>query len=246
MNIKQLNYDSPIPLYHQLADEILKSIRSGRNKPGEKIPSEMVLAKNFGVGRPTVRQATELLIRKGVLKRRRGSGTFVKDKQEEIDLFSIAGTSSAFNKKGIKVEVKIYAAIKKIKDIKNINNPFYNRDTYFFSRLSIIQDEPLLIEDFYLDTDIFEGIEKYDFKENSLSNIVEEKYFLKPISGKQNFQIYYADKQKAEKLNIEPTVPLLKVERFLNFKNAENAVYSEIYCKTDKFVFSQTIGGIYE
>ncbi len=241
MNMKKLNHSSPIPLYRQLADEILHSVRSGSYKPGEKIPSETILAENFGIGRPTVRQATELLIRKGILKRIRGSGTFVKEEQKDIDLFSIAGTSSAFNKKGIKIKLEVLKEIIKIKISENVKNPFYNKECYFFSRLSTVCKEPLIIEDFYLDADIFKGLEKYDLEENSLSGIVEEKYFLKPVSSRQNFRIGYADKKKAGKLKIEQTFPLLVVERFLNFPNAENAVYSEIYCKTDKFVFSQTI-----
>ncbi len=132
MNIKQLNNASPIPLYRQLADVILQSVRSGSYKPGEKIPSETLFAENFGIGRPTVRQATELLIRKGVLKRIRGSGTFVKEEQKDIDLFSIAGTSSAFSKKGINISLKILKAIIKITENENVNNPFYKREPTFY------------------------------------------------------------------------------------------------------------------
>lgn len=246
MNIKQLNPASPVPLYRQLSDELIKYIRSGNLKSGEKIPSETVLAENLNIGRPTVRQATELLIRKGLLERRRGSGTFIKEKYEEIDLFSIAGTSSAFSKKGITVKSRLLEKVKKIKDIRNENNPFYNSGCYFFSRLSIIENEPLIIEDFYINKDIFHGIENFNLENSSLSNIAEEEYYLKPVSWKQNFKIGYACKAKAEQLLIGEHTPILIVERYLNFPNAENAVYSEIYCKTDKFVFSQTIGGIYE
>jgi len=33
------------------------------------------------------------------------------------------------------------------------------------------------------------------------------------------------------------------VKRFLHFPQAQNAVFSELYCRTEQFVFSQTIGG---
>jgi GntR family transcriptional regulator len=32
------------------------------------------------------------------------------------------------------------------------------------------------------------------------------------------------------------------VKRFLNFDQTKNAIYSELYCRTDQFVFSQTLG----
>jgi GntR family transcriptional regulator len=49
---------------------------------------------------------------------------------------------------------------------------------------------------------------------------------------------------KAADLAVSSTTPILVVKRFLHFSQAENAIYSELYCRTDQFVFSQTIGGM--
>ena len=87
-----LNPDSPMPLYRQLADELSERIRAGVYTPGSRIPSEHELASKYALGRPTVRQATEVLVRKRVLERRRGSGTFVANAVPEVDLFSLGGT----------------------------------------------------------------------------------------------------------------------------------------------------------
>ncbi|WP_246804799.1 GntR family transcriptional regulator [Desulfosarcina cetonica] len=94
-----LNPDSPIPLYHQLADLLMTAIDAGDYPPESRIPSEPQLAKTYGIGRPTVRQAIDLLVRRGLLTRRRGSGTYVRPPVPEVDLFSLAGTSSAFQKR---------------------------------------------------------------------------------------------------------------------------------------------------
>jgi GntR family transcriptional regulator len=58
-----LNPQSPIPLYHQLADILMAGIRSGDYPTGHRIPSEPQLAKDYGIGRPTVRQAIDVLVR---------------------------------------------------------------------------------------------------------------------------------------------------------------------------------------
>ena len=47
-----LEPSSPLPLYHQLADELLRQIRAGAYPPGERIPSEHELARRYGLGRP--------------------------------------------------------------------------------------------------------------------------------------------------------------------------------------------------
>ena len=44
---------------------------------GEKLPNEFALGEKFGVGRSTVREAVKLLISRGILEVRRGSGTYV-------------------------------------------------------------------------------------------------------------------------------------------------------------------------
>jgi DNA-binding GntR family transcriptional regulator len=62
-----LNHKSPIPLYHQLADILLEQIRSGHYKPGQMIPSETGLAKQYSIGRPTVHQAMDTLVWEGDL-----------------------------------------------------------------------------------------------------------------------------------------------------------------------------------
>ncbi len=237
-----LNPQSPIPLYRQLADLIMAKIRSGEYAPGSRIPSEHSLADQYGIGRPTVRQATELLLRKRVLHRRRGSGTYVRTTQEEVDLFSLAGTLSAFQKKGISITGQILRGTRLLDVVPDEENPFSGRKAFFLSRLSLVGQVPVLIEDIYLHPELFHGIDKINLKGRSLSQIVDELYYLQPTGGKQNFRIGYLNSEKAKALDVSPSTPILLVKRFLHFAPAPNGVYSELYCRTDQFVFSQTIG----
>ncbi len=239
-----LNSQSPIPLYHQLADIIITKIRSGEYPPGSRIPSENRLAATYGIGRPTARQATDLLVRKRMLVRKRGSGTFVGERRKEVDLFSLAGTISSFHKKGISIKTQIIEDIR-LETIENDSeNPFSGQEVYFFSRLSRVEDMPVLIEDIYLHATLFSGIERFNLQGRSLSQIVEAQYYMRPTGGKQNFRIGYLTGEKAENLDISSDIPILAVKRFLHFEQAKNAIYSELFCRTDRFVFAQTIGGI--
>ena len=236
-----LNSRSPIPLYHQLADIILEKIRSAAYSPGDRIPSENELAARYGIGRPTVRQATDLLIREGFLIRKRGSGTFVCEKRKSVDLFSLAGTTSAFNKKGIDATSHILQKIR-LKHVKSrIKNPFANKQAYFFSRLSRVGKTPVLIEDIYLHQALFKGIDAMNLSGKSLSQIVGEHFYMKPDSGRQTFQIGYLSGEKADILEVSSKTPILIVQRYLHFEQAKNAVYSELFCRTDQFVFSQEL-----
>ena len=239
-----LNPQSPLPLYHQLADILLASIRSGEFQPDTRIPSELSLSASYEIGRPTVRQAIDLLVRKRILVRKRGSGTYVLARQKEIDLFSLAGTTSAFHREGASVSTHIVQKIRLAAIGTDSENPFSGRSVYFLSRLTRVEASPVLIEDIYLHAGIFAGIDAMDLEGRSLSRIVEERYFMRPVSGRQTFRIGYVDGSRATSLAVSPTTPILLVKRFLHFSQAENAIYSELYCRTDQFVFSQTIGGM--
>lgn len=243
-----LNLQSPIPLYRQLADILSEKIRAGQYLPGARIPSEILLAKTFGIGRPTARQATEALIRKGLLVRRRGAGTFVREQLREVDLFSLGGTLASFKKRGVVIVSKIFHPVSLVTvgiapDSSPSPNPFAGGNAYLFSRLSSADGVPVLIEDIYLHPALFHGIDRIDLTGRSLSQVVDEQFFLQPVGGKQLFRAGYPNRAQGKLLKISSDTPILAVQRFLNFPQAKHAVYSELFCKTDTFVFSQIIGG---
>jgi DNA-binding FadR family transcriptional regulator len=65
------------PLAAQAADILLERIRSGEWPLGRKLPGEMMLTAQLGVGRSTLREAIRELSGQGVLDSRQGSGVFV-------------------------------------------------------------------------------------------------------------------------------------------------------------------------
>lgn len=65
-------------LYKQIADGMRARIRSGRYKPGEKIPSIRQLAVDFGCNKLTVQKAFDTLRREGVIENIVGSGSYVR------------------------------------------------------------------------------------------------------------------------------------------------------------------------
>ena len=73
----ELDRTSRIPLYYQLACDLEAQISRGILCPGQQLPSELILAGQLHVCRPTVHQAYQLLIDKGLLRHRRGIGTTV-------------------------------------------------------------------------------------------------------------------------------------------------------------------------
>jgi GntR family transcriptional regulator len=236
-----LDPNSRIPLYHQLADVLTAQIEAGEYSTGSRIPSEPELARRFGIGRPTVRQATDLLIRRQFLERRRGAGTFVVEPPEQIDLLSLAGTVASFEKKGISVHASVMLPKRAARVAADPENPFAGRDAYLFKRLSRVDQTPVLLEEIYLDPERFPRLEFLNLAGRSLSQAVAEHFGMRPTSADQNFRIIPLDSERASVLGLANNEPILLVKRHLHFPEARSAIFAELYCRTDQLIFSQTL-----
>ena len=62
----------------QIAEQIRGSILAGEFNPGEKLPPERELAEMFGVSRPSVREALNILTSSGLVETYQGGGTLVR------------------------------------------------------------------------------------------------------------------------------------------------------------------------
>lgn len=60
-----------------IMEEIETMILEGSLKPGQRLPSERELALRFEVSRPSLREALQKLVAKGLLSSRQGGGTYV-------------------------------------------------------------------------------------------------------------------------------------------------------------------------
>ncbi|WP_119157360.1 FadR/GntR family transcriptional regulator [Caldimonas tepidiphila] len=73
----------PRRLYRQIADQLRALIRSGEFPVGSRLPPERELATQFGVSRPSVREALIALEVEGLVEVRVGSGIHVLESDSE-------------------------------------------------------------------------------------------------------------------------------------------------------------------
>lgn len=68
------------PLWRRIASDIQKQIDDGKLAPGEQLPTEISLSKQFSVSRFTIRQALASLERQGLVQIEHGRGIFVAER----------------------------------------------------------------------------------------------------------------------------------------------------------------------
>ncbi len=66
------------PKHRDISRQLLSEIANGKYGPSERLPSEAQLVERFGVSRPTIGRALRDLQAEGLIERRAGSGTYVR------------------------------------------------------------------------------------------------------------------------------------------------------------------------
>lgn len=94
-----LDASDPLPLWAQLASQLRRRLSSGEFD--ERFPTEVELAGAFSVSRATVREAIRRLRGEGLLEARRGSGTFVVNRQLDAPILGTAGLAQAITAAGL-------------------------------------------------------------------------------------------------------------------------------------------------
>lgn len=78
-------------LYEEIVDQLMQRIQSGELQPGDRLPAERILAKEYEVSRAVVREAFRAMERMGCVESQVGGGTYVKTPElsDVVDPFSI-------------------------------------------------------------------------------------------------------------------------------------------------------------
>jgi GntR family transcriptional regulator len=75
--LNSIDPKSPIPIYRQIADQIMRAVAAGQLLPGDQLPSVRELALRLLVNVNTIAKVYRDLERDGLLETRRGQGTFI-------------------------------------------------------------------------------------------------------------------------------------------------------------------------
>ncbi len=78
----QLDFDSEVPIYQQLRNQVVLGIGSGQLSPGQRLPTIRALADETGINMMTVSKAYQLLKQEGYITTDRRSGAVVRSRTE--------------------------------------------------------------------------------------------------------------------------------------------------------------------
>jgi GntR family transcriptional regulator len=233
-----IDHSSKLPLHFQVEELLRKLIVQPKYTSGEFLPVEVELAKQLGVSRNTIRQATNKLEYEGLIIRKKGYGTKVAEKSFTTQLDSWHSFTQEMNNKGIAFKNYIIKAQwvesdKKIATFFNIpiktkviklsrlrgdkKGPFVYFESYFHPRIGITTDE-----DFNL----------------PLYELLEKKFNTIVSTSREKIKARLATKITAERLKIKMGEPIMLRERFVSGLGDKPVEYNIGFYIAEKFTYS--------
>ncbi|MDY0288512.1 MAG: GntR family transcriptional regulator [Sphaerochaeta sp.] len=215
-----------IPLYYQVEAAIRKKIESGVFGLGDKIPSEMELAKEFHVSRITIRKAVENLVQDGLLQKQQGIGTLVTKHLIKDAVNSLESFTEKMARQGRKVsstllEVCIQYPSEVIAESLNLGP---GEQVLKISRIRNVDGLPLALFTTYVPA--YLGIPSDEDFSGSLFEVYA-KYGIEPYYSDRSFRAIVADPTVASILQIMEGRAALQMN-YLTFDRQGRAIeYAE-------------------
>lgn len=168
----------------EVVDYILRKIKEDELLPGDKLDTEIAIAKNIGITRATVREATRILIEQQRIYRVKGSGLFVGS----IGKSNHSGRFHALSPFDYQAQKNGHKGVRKIITVGIMKVPsadmaqalrIKNSDqVYKILRLMCFDETPVALEYIHLPVNMFSSME--------FSQLEISKYtYIEQITGKK-------------------------------------------------------------
>lgn len=204
------------PRYRQVADRLAAEIESGGLQPGSRVPSERTIALRHGLSRMTARQAVELLVRRGLVTRRPGSGTYVAPARVEHTLQRFAGFSEQMRAQGIEPGGRVLV-VKLLNgerpDVEAALGLGEGEPCWILRRVRFGDGEPLVVEESYVPASLCPDLSRHDLATSSLYDVMQRRYGVDPVRAHETIEPTACEPDEARHLGTRAGAPAILVTR---------------------------------
>ncbi len=224
----ELLQDHNEPLYLQLKKILRTLVVSGEYAPGQQIPTEQELMKQYNVSRITVRRAIQELINEKYLIKSQGKGTFVSQTRPNRELVKLKSFTEGCEDlhqvaKSQVLSVTLDKANKH--DISRLGLTQEDKVIHI-TRLRFRDDVPLLIEHSYYPYPQYAFLTEHNLS-GSVYAILKEELGLVPVRSEKSVEIAYATAEQAQLLGINKGAALFLM-RTIVYDEEDNPVHHNI------------------
>jgi GntR family transcriptional regulator len=181
---------------------------------GQAIPSERQLSSELGVSRLTVRAALDELVREGLLVRRRGSGTFVREPKIAQEL-TMTSFSEDMVRRGMRPGSRTLSLTTTTAGawLGRSMHVSPSEKIVVAKRLRLADSETMAIETLHVRDALVPGLTARDLEEHSFYDLLENRYGIDIVGGVQTVEPTVTGEEESEALGVPLHSPAFLFER---------------------------------
>jgi len=227
---------TPGPLYREVKSRITRELAAGVWKPGDSIPSESRLARDFAVSIGTVRKAIDELVAENILLRQQGRGTFVATHSEDRTLFfffHIVGKdggkalpvtellsfrrAKAGNDEGARLKVAPGSRVLRIRNLLRLSG------------------KPVIFDEIVVPQALFPDLDESGFanREGTIYGLYQARYGISVIRISERLSAAQSTQEVARLLKIAARTPVLVIKRVAYTYNDRPVEYRTSWVNTE-------------
>lgn len=227
------------PLYEDIKNFIKEKIEDKTYQEGDKILTEMELAKMFKTSRQTANKALRDLVLEGYVKRFPRSGTFVKEKVAQSSLLELKNIADEVKSRGNTYTNKLLSlqAIKADEDISKALHVVKDQEIYISQMIHYENNVPVRFDIRYVNPSFAKNYIKQDFTQITPSEYLQKHCPAQKVEN--TIEAKMANKDIQKYLRIQAHEPCLKISRVVKSNN-KIASYSKIYYPSSRYKLVST------
>ncbi len=228
-----------VPRYYQIGSLIREKIVSGELAPGDQIPTEGELAREYGVSRVTVRHALDSLKEDRLIWREAGRGTFVIDQTPPTGALRVDGSLEDLISMGTGTSLRLL----ELSVVRATANQAQQLEIPIGARvvrsihLGLHDEEPLSYVVTVLPEKLGGRIEGEDWARGSILKPLTEKLGVPIGWADETIRASLADASLARALRVGIGSPLLCVSRVAKRTDGRPVKSVSVYHRTDIYSF---------
>jgi GntR family transcriptional regulator len=228
------------PLYREVQWQITRALAAGEWKPGEAIPSESQLARQFKVSIGTIRRAIDELVAGRILVRQQGRGTFVATHTEDRTLFyffHVVGKDGSrefpvsellgFRKERADADDEIQFGLARGSRVARVRN------------LLKLAGKPVVLDDITVPTERFSRLDESTFRnrEGTIYGLYQARYGVNVVRISERLSAAHPPSDIATILCMRSDQPLLQIRRVAYTYNDTPVEYRRSWINTGDYEY---------
>ncbi len=203
-----------IPLHHQIREDLMLNLNSGRFLPGAELPCESALCEHYAASRGTIRHALAELARDGLIDRQAGRGSFLRHPKIEGN---VVGSYRQFRVEGPPLDpgASVLALSRRRADaaVAEILGLGADRSVFFLKRLRFAAGVPVTLQTSFLPVALCPDLPKHNLDERHLVDILLQEYGVALTRAEELIEPAIAGTYDAAQIGIKAGAPVFRIER---------------------------------